>query len=517
METFKDELLTSNEESNSYLKNINLKNIELQIYPRSIKQYEDVIFFIAKDDIEKFLFILYDDPENKIAGKFEGSILSFNSSENFLLKKCVQNTYNRKQLQKYFDFTNARTIGLVDSFGFGDRIGLANPAHIRSLEGSNFKPVLAQQSIRELTRTNRTPAEVMDAAVWAVFQEGYTAGFGADADHLKTIEDIDLMISNGFKMFTFDPSEYVHNEADTLHDDQLDDRLKSINWEGLEIKYEKLAGFYLDKEFKISDELIIRTDGNKLKRALIKYGDALAYIKKLYDHIRKNHADYESEVEVSVDETDSITSPFEHFFIATELKRLNVKVISIAPRFIGDFEKGIDYKGDLELFKKEYIKHISIANYFGTYKISLHSGSDKFGVYRVIGSLKIGATHVKTAGTSYLEALKVLALKEPAVFREMLDYCKDFYDEEKKTYHVSADINKIKPGKEYSDEELVELFNQNDLRQILHVTFGRVLTDKNKKSEYIFKDKLINCLKRNEEIHYDFIIKHFHRHLEPFS
>ena len=317
METFKDELLTSNEESNSYLKNINLKNIELQIYPRSIKQYEEVIFFIAKDNIEKFLFILYDDPENKIAGKFEGSILSFNSSENFLLKKCVQNTYNRKQLQKYFDFTNARTIGLVDSFGFGDRIGLANPAHIRSLEGSNFKPVLAQQSIRELTRTNRTPAEVMDAAVWAVFQEGYTAGFGADADHLKTIEDIDLMISNGFKMFTFDPSEYVHNEADTLHDDQLDDRLKSINWEGLEIKYEKLAGFYLDKEFKISDELIIRTDGNKLKRALIKYGDALAYIKKLYDHIRKNHADYESEVEVSVDETDSITSPFEHFFIAT--------------------------------------------------------------------------------------------------------------------------------------------------------------------------------------------------------
>ncbi len=517
METFKDELLTSNEESNSYLKNINLKNIELQIYPRSIKQYEEVIFFIAKDNNEKFLFLLYDEPENKIAGKFEGSILTFNSSENFLLKRCVQNTYNRKQLQKYFDFTNARTIGLVDSFGFGDRIGLANPAHIRSLEGSNFKPVLAQQSIRELTRTNRTPAEVMNAAVWAVFQEGYTAGFGADADHLKTIEDIDLMISNGFKMFTFDPSEYVHNEADTLHDDQLDDRLKSINWEGLEIKYEKLAGFYLDKEFKISDELIIRTDGNKLKRALIKYGDALAYIKKLYDHIRKNHTDYESEVEVSVDETDSITSPFEHYFIANELKRLNVKVISLAPRFIGDFEKGIDYKGDLELFKKEYIKHISIANYFGTYKISLHSGSDKFGVYRVIGSLKIGATHVKTAGTSYLEALKVLALKEPAVFREMLDYCKDLYDEEKKTYHVSADINKIKPGKEYSDEELVELFNQNDWRQILHVTFGRVLTDKNKKSEYIFKDKLINCLKRNEEIHYDFIIKHFHRHLEPFS
>ena len=517
METFKDELLASYEESNSYLKNINLKNIELQIYTRSIRQYDEVIFFIAKSDTEKFLFLLYDKPGNKIAEKFEGSILTFNSSENFLLKKCIQNTYNRKKLQRYFDFTKPCTVGLANSFGFGDRVGLANPAHIRSLEGSNFKPVLAQQSIRELTRTNRTPAEVMDAAVWAVFQEGYTAGFGADADHLKTTHDIDLMLSNGFKMFTFDSSEYVHNEADTLTDDQLDERLKSINWKGLEVDYEKLAGFYLDKEFKITDKLIIRTDESKLKRALIKYGDSLAYIKKLYHHIRKNHPDYESEIEVSVDETDSVTSPFEHFFIVTELKRLNVKVISIAPRFIGDFEKGIDYKGDLELFKKEYIKHISIANYFGTYKISLHSGSDKFGVYHVIGSLKIGTTHVKTAGTSYLEALKVLALKEPAVFREMLDYCKGLYDEEKKTYHVSADLNKVKPGKEYTDEELIGLFNQDDWRQILHVTFGRVLTDKNEKSEYIFKGKLINCLKENEEIHYDYIIKHFHRHLEPFN
>jgi len=517
MLTFKDELLTSCEESNSYLKNINLENIELQIYVRSIKQYDEVIFFIAKHGIEKFLFLLYNEPANKIAENFEGSILTFNSSENFLLKKCIQNTYNRKLLQKYFDFTKPRIIGLVDSFGFGDRIGLANPAHILSLRESHFKPILAQQSIRELTRTNRTPAKIMDAAVWAVFQEGYTDGFGADADHLKTTQDIELMIANGFKMFTFDPSEYVHNEADTLDNNQLDERLKSINWKGLEIQYENLAGSYLDKEFKITDELIIKTDDNKLKRALIKYGDALAYIKKLYHHIKKNHPDYESEIEVSVDETDSVTSPFEHFFIAAELKRLKVKVISIAPRFIGDFEKGIDYKGDLELFKKEYIKHISIANYFGTYKISLHSGSDKFGVYRVIGSLKIGATHVKTAGTSYLEALKVLALKEPSVFREMLDYCKALYDEEKKTYHVSADLNNIKPANEYSDKELVELFNQDNWRQILHVTFGRVLTDKNEKSEYIFKGKLINCLKENEEIHYDYIIKHFQRHLEPFN
>ena len=75
-------------------------------------------------------------------------------------------------MQNIFPFTNAVVIGLENSFGFGDRLGLANPAHLRTVLKSEFKPILAQQSIRELTRTNRTPAEVMEAAVWAVFQEG---------------------------------------------------------------------------------------------------------------------------------------------------------------------------------------------------------------------------------------------------------------------------------------------------------------------------------------------------------
>ncbi|UCH65609.1 MAG: hypothetical protein JSW63_00305, partial [Ignavibacterium sp.] len=242
-----------------------------------------------------------------------------------------------------------------------------------------------------------------------------------------------------------------------------------------------------------------------------------AHIKKMYDHLKQKYPDYESEVEVSIDETESVTSVFEHFFIVSELNRLGVEFVSLAPRFIGEFEKGIDYKGDLNLFKEEYVKHAGIASYFGTYKLSLHSGSDKFGVYKVIGSLNLGATHVKTAGTSYLEALKVAALKEPALMREILDYSRNLYEEEKKTYHVSADIKKVKPSEEYSDEELVILFNQNDWRQILHVTYGRILTDKNEQGSYKFKDELLNCVNANEETHYKLILDHFRKHLENFN
>ncbi len=73
----------------------------------------------------------------------------------------------------------------------------------------------------------------MDAAVWAVFQEGYKNGFGSDADHLKTTDDIDLMINAGFTMLTFDPSEYVINEADSLEIPELEKKTETLNWNKL--------------------------------------------------------------------------------------------------------------------------------------------------------------------------------------------------------------------------------------------------------------------------------------------
>lgn len=513
----KEELLNKRNNGNLLFKKKLVEPIQMEIYSHSIIEKDGILFFIAREGINKFLYLLFDEKDKLTASHFEGQSTKLGSSNGVSLKKCELNTLNRKSIQIHFDFTNPLLVGLKNSFGYGDRIGLANPAHIRASENSGFVPVLAQQSIRELTRTKRSPAEVMDAAVWAIFQEGYSKGFSADADHLKTTQDIDLMVENGFKMFTFDPGEYVHNEADSLADKDLDDAIKKLNWPGLQIDYQNLVKKYLNKVFQISSDLEISAEENEIKQAVIKYGDALAHIKLMYDHLKNMHKDYESEVEVSVDETESVTTPFEHFFIANELKRLGVNLISLAPRFIGSFEKGIDYKGDLILFKQEYLKHLEISKYFGQYKISLHSGSDKFNVYKVIGEINDGFIHVKTAGTSYLEALKVAAIMQPKLFREIFNYSLSLYETEKKSYHVSADMTKLKSSNEYSNEELVELFSNDNFRQMLHVTFGRVLTDKNNNGDFIFKQRLIDCLKQNEEKHYEVIINHFKKHLEPFK
>jgi len=483
---------------------------EIKIYPQSINEKGGILFFIGKKGINKYLYLLVEG-DDSLSENFKGKIVGNG------IKQCELSYENRKALQNIFEFLNPIVIGVENSFGFGDRIGLANAGHIRSLDISDFKPILTQQSIRELTRTKRTPDEVMDAAVWAVFQEGYKDGFGADADHLKTTDDIDLMVKAGYKMFTFDPSDYVDNKADNYNEEELQKANADLPWDELEFSFADAEKKYLKDEIKISDNFSISPTKEDLQKAYAKYGKAIAHIKRLYTYLNSNYSDYDSEVEVSVDETESVTTPFEHFFFSSELNRLNIEFVSLAPRFIGDFEKGIDYKGDLKIFKEEYQKHLAITKHFGDYKISLHSGSDKFSVYEVIGSLKEAKTHVKTAGTSYLEALKVAAVKEPEFFREILDYSTSLYEQEKKTYHVSADIKKVKHAKEYKDEELVSLFDSNDVRQVLHVTFGRILTDINEKGEYVFKDRLILCLKENEDTHYELLIKHFHRHLKPFN
>jgi hypothetical protein len=363
-----------------------------KLYSHSIHFKDNAIFFIVSLSDIKYLFILSKN-DNTLKNSFDGKIIK--NEEGMDLKQCQLLTTNRKALQEIFPETKPVTIGQKNSFGFGDRIGEANAGHLIALRGFDFMPVLAQQSIRELTRTNRTAEEVMDAAVWAVFQEGYTKGFGADGDHLKTKKDIDMLVKAGYTLFTFDPGEYVNNNADSLSIEELKKELAGYPWEDIEDNIESACSRYLGKKIVIDKSLEIKTDEANLLRAYCKYGKCIAHVKSLYYHLKNKYPEHDSEVEMSVDETDSVTSVFEHYFISTELKRLGITFVSLAPRFPGDFEKGIDYKGDLKYFENEYKKHAAIAAHYG-YKISLHSGSDKFSVYKVIGKLKKGLVPGKT-------------------------------------------------------------------------------------------------------------------------
>jgi hypothetical protein len=389
-------------------------------------------------------------------------------------------------------------LGLSPSFGFGDRLGLATPGHIAALRHStlDIQPIFAQQSVRENARTGRTPQQVMDEAKRAVEAAGWDKPWGADADHLKTVEDLPPFVSAGYTFFTVDPGAHVDNAADTDPLSVLQEKAKGQNWDELSALY--LTGNGDDPE-RTGASGYGAFDSESLLRALVKYGRAISHTIAIYRRLSELKDSFD--FEVSVDETDAPTTPLEHFFIVSELTRAGVKFTSLASRFIGRFEKGVDYIGDLAALDAELAKHAAVTAQFGTYKLSLHSGSDKFSVYPLIVKHWGKRIHVKTAGTSYLEALRTLAVTSPALFERIWTLGLERYDTDRATYHVSADTALVPAGL-----SLPALLDDFHAREILHVTFGSALTQ--------FGAEIKSELVKNASAYNANLQKHFGKHLD---
>jgi hypothetical protein len=420
---------------------------------------------------------------------------------------------NLEALRDLMPWLRPRPLGTRTSAGFGDRLGLATPGHVRALRaaGGGLAPIFAQQSIREMERTGRSPREVLDDATWGAFAEGWQEGSGADADHLKTAEDVDSCVAAGYSFFTFDPGEYVDDEAETADASALRSSLEALPWQDLEDVQADLKRRYLERAFQAEGHEV-GFDDHSLALAAVKYGAAVAHVARLYRHLQSAMGDEDFEVEVSVDETESPTTHAQHVYIATELRRLGVRWVSLAPRYVGRFEKGVDYIGDVTEFEEDIEVHAAIARTVspgGPYKLSLHSGSDKFSIYPAFVRQTRGLAHLKTAGTSYLEALRTVSALDPVFFREIYAFARGRYEEDRASYHVSASTDRAPDS--VGDAELQALLESFGAREILHVTFGSVL------QEARFRDRLLGLLREHPEHYAAGLERHFLLHLEPFA
>lgn len=404
-------------------------------------------------------------------------------------------------------------LGLKKSFGFGDRLGLATPGHLAAARKSDFAPIFAQQSIREMDRTQRTADEVMSAAQNALAREKYNQPWGADADHLKTEADVQRTAAAGFCFFTIDPSAFVVNEADTMDQSAISKNIEELTADGV-FPEASWTNWYLGKNFPLKEGAPLVFTREALLRAAIKYARAIAHCEKMAGYIKKASGSKPYEIEISVDETDSPTSTLEHLFFALELKRRNVPVVSLAPRFIGEFEKGIDFKGDLIAFEKSLKEHVAISKAYGPYKISVHSGSDKFTVYPIIGRLCGDLLHVKTAGTSYLEALRAVVRKDKTLFAEIAAYCVGRFDTDRKSYHISTTNEQIADLAKVSAADFEKYYlDEIPGRQLLHVTFGSVLTQGTRPNGQRFKDAILEILRNDPALYRELLDIHFTKHL----
>ncbi|MGF1660953.1 MAG: tagaturonate epimerase family protein [Kineosporiaceae bacterium] len=406
-----------------------------------------------------------------------------------------------------------RPLGLATSVGLGDRLGLATPGHVRAMRAAGagddvtdaVRPVLAQQSARENARTGRTPRQVLDDATIGTFLAGWRGAVGADADHLKTEDDVGEFAAAGFTMFTLDPGDHVVARPD--HERRVTGaELAALPWQDLADTERDLRRRYPDR-LDLGDRwLDLGADAVAL--AAVKYGRAVAHAARLYRHLA-GVARGPVEVELAVDETATPTTPAQHVYLVAELTRLGVPLVSVAPRFVGTFEKGVGYRGDLAELTAELAAHAAVARRFGPYKLSLHSGSDKFDLYGPAAELTGGLVHLKTSGTSYLEALRTVAVVDPALFRELYGAARAAFAQARAGYHVSAELERTAAADDVADAALPALLDRDDERQVLHVTYGTLLRDP------ALGSRLHDVLRRHPDAHAAALERHLSRHVAP--
>jgi len=369
------------------------------------------------------------------------------------------------------------------SFGTGDRFAHQGEAQLRAIiqakeAGIDITPVW-NKSHREHTTIKSEPRQTLQEARDAVTKLGWKGDFFVDADHINLNNVEHFLKSSNF--FTIDVADYIGKKVDSklIENFIIDNKrfIGNLNIPGI------------SKPFKITRI--------ELEEIAGKYLYAVNEAEKIFLHIAENKGIDQFVAEVSMDEVDEPQTPVELFFILSALSRVNLPLQTIAPKFTGRFNKGVDYAGNIKQFAREFEEDLLVIDYavkeFGlpdNLKLSVHSGSDKFSIYPVMGELikkHDKGIHVKTAGTTWLEEVIGLALAGG----EALEIVKTIYkrglnrfDELCGPYATVIDIDKSKlPTPEEIDTWDGEKFANTlrhdqqhpdynlNFRQLIHVSY----------------------------------------------
>ncbi|WZL89574.1 tagaturonate epimerase family protein [Salinimicrobium sp. 3283s] len=366
------------------------------------------------------------------------------------------------------------------SFGVGDRFGKEGKAQLDAIlkiqsEGVAVTPVW-NKSNREHQTVGTQPQSLREEADRAVKAAGYAAEYFVDADHIniKTVKPF-LEVSN---FFTIDVAEFIGKSAPEEEEEDFLNFFKAYSGDL------HIPG--IERKMQISK--------THLREMLNNFLLAAKNAGEVYSYIQSKKEEY-VHIEVSIDEVEEPQSPVELFFILAALAYYKVPVNTIAPKFTGSFNKGVDYEGDLEQFEREFEEDLLVLKFAvkefdlpQDLKISVHSGSDKFSVYPVIRKLirkHDAGLHLKTAGTTWLEELIGLAESEGEGFnfsKELYRDALERYDELTRDYKsvLSIDRSQLPAPEEFSSGKQYAAALRHDpnspefnlhFRQLLHCAY----------------------------------------------
>ncbi len=253
----------------------------------------------------------------------------------------------------------------------------------------------------------------------------------------------------------------------------------------------------------------LRFTAELLEKLAQVYGGAVELCREVYFKAIRP-AGRPVDFEISLDETEEITTAEAHFFVANELKLVGVEPTNLAPRFVGEFQKAVDYIGDLEEFRSQLRMHVRIAEHFG-HKLSFHSASEKFAVFPIIAQETGGRCHIKTSGTSWLEVVACIAGHDPTLYRQMHRKALEHLAKARQFYVVHCDPSRIPPLDAVGDNGLSGYLSQNDSRQMMHITYGFILADQE------LRGKIYGFLEAGRELYEAKALDLYRRHLRALG
>ena len=327
------------------------------------------------------------------------------------------------------------------SFGIGDRFSMQAEAQLRAMQhsaerGIGITPVW-NKSNREHLTIKSEPLETRQAADLAVKALGWERPYFVDADHIN-LSTVDRYLDHA-DFFTIDVADYIGRQADQGAIDTF--VLENSRFVG---RFQIPA---VDEWYDVDRDVLTSIAGRFLF--------AVQQAAVIYRHIAGVKGAGRFVTEVSMDEVDQAQSPLELFFILSALSAEGVPVDTIAPKFTGRFNKGVDYVGDIDQFAREFEQDLLVIDFavktFGLpahLKLSVHSGSDKFSIYPIMGQMirkHDKGIHVKTAGTTWLEeaiGLSMAGGEALQLIREIYMGALHRYDELAGPYATVIDIDR---------------------------------------------------------------------------
>ncbi len=361
-----------------------------------------------------------------------------------------------------------KTLGKY-SIGMGDRFGHQGGAQLKAIieagkKGVELTPVW-NKSNREHITIGTQPGDVRKEADSATNKAGFLKPYFVDADHIN-LDTVDRFIESS-DFFTIDVASYIGKKAG---DNEIATFVSGA---------EKYAG-----ELKIPGiKNPLKISKHQIAEIAEKYLFAAIKAWEIFRKIEKTKGRGNFVTEVSMDEVPDPQTPVELFFILKMLDEESIPVQTIAPKFSGRFNKGVDYVGNPEKFAEEFESDLMVIDFAihefglpGNLKMSIHSGSDKFAIYPFIGSIikkHNKGIHLKTAGTTWLEEVIGLAASEG----KALEFVKEIYSKSlEKTEELCApyaDVIDINISKLPSKDEVAKWSSKKFTDSLRHVPGNR--------------------------------------------